>query len=108
MTCDLYAICEPLSSSSSVHNMMDPLAPAGRGSCVCPTSCDEIRHTESERALFADADRVCGTDGRTYDSLCQLKIEACRKQQHIVAANGGDCGECGIDRDLFPVCTSIR
>lgn len=72
-TCDLYAVC---------HG--DGF---GNGLCQCPTSCEQIPNAD-------DKEQVCGTDGQTYPSECHLKMEACRKQQFIVVANYGNCGEC--------------
>ena len=41
----------------------------------------------------SNADQVCGTDGLSYPSECQLQIAACKKQQYIVVANKGECGK---------------
>ena len=36
---------------------------------------------------------VCGTDGRTYDSECALRISSCRANTRVAVASVGGCGE---------------
>ncbi|XP_011504277.1 PREDICTED: follistatin-A isoform X2 [Ceratosolen solmsi marchali] len=56
----------------------------GMPKCVCRPECRE------PRAIAAGP--VCGTDGRTYRSLCKLKRRICRKGFHELAvAYGGQC-----------------
>ncbi|XP_008185835.2 agrin [Acyrthosiphon pisum] len=51
-------------------------------SCVCRATCaeDAIRTT-----------LVCGSDGQTYSSECQLKLYACRYQKDIVVKSHTSC-----------------
>ncbi len=77
VTCHFYSVC-----SGSLEK-------PGVGVCSCPASCDQLHaHDELIEGI------VCGTDGRTYDNECQLKMEACTRQQHVVVANEGDCDLC--------------
>ncbi|NWV29599.1 AGRIN protein, partial [Origma solitaria] len=56
---------------------------AETGRCVCPTEC------------VPSAQPVCGSDGNTYGSECELHVRACTQQKNIVVAAQGDCKSCG-------------
>ncbi|NWY00427.1 AGRIN protein, partial [Nothoprocta ornata] len=56
---------------------------AETGRCVCPTEC------------VASSQPVCGTDGVTYGSECELHVRACTQQSPIRVAAQGPCESCG-------------
>ncbi|XP_050838696.1 agrin [Serinus canaria] len=56
---------------------------AESGRCVCPTEC------------VPSAQPVCGTDGNTYGSECELHVRACTQQKDILVAAQGPCKSCG-------------
>ncbi|NXO13306.1 AGRIN protein, partial [Oriolus oriolus] len=56
---------------------------AETGRCVCPTEC------------VPSSQPVCGTDGNTYGSECELHVRACTQQKNILVAAQGDCKSCG-------------
>uniref|UniRef100_A0A8C0VJ11 Agrin n=1 Tax=Cyanistes caeruleus TaxID=156563 RepID=A0A8C0VJ11_CYACU len=56
---------------------------AETGRCVCPTEC------------VPSAQPVCGTDGNTYGSECELHVRACTQQKTILVAAQGHCQSCG-------------
>ncbi|KAL6255466.1 hypothetical protein P5V15_013800 [Pogonomyrmex californicus] len=79
----------------------------GRPRCVCSPECKIPR----------GGGPVCGTDGKSYKSLCRLKKRACKKGNHelAVAYNGHcqsscarvRCGQgrsCLLDQNLSPHC----
>ncbi|XP_052572618.1 agrin isoform X2 [Peromyscus californicus insignis] len=53
------------------------------GRCVCPSEC------------VASAQPVCGSDGRTYASECELHVHACTHQISLHVASAGHCQTCG-------------
>ncbi|KAL4714987.1 hypothetical protein ACJJTC_003138 [Scirpophaga incertulas] len=65
----------------------------GRARCVCAAACRRVG-------------AVCGTDGRTYSSLCRLRRRACRRRtKHLTVDYPGPCQEgscdlvrCGSDK----------
>nr|CAD7199575.1 unnamed protein product [Timema douglasi] len=69
LTCYFGAICEE-------H--------VGHAKCVCRSTCSED---------FDNMQAVCGNDGQTYGSECQLKLFACRYQKDIVVQALGACKE---------------
>nr|XP_014340062.1 PREDICTED: agrin [Latimeria chalumnae] len=56
---------------------------ADTGKCVCPTEC------------VSSHQPVCGTDHATYNSECELNVNACTKQKIIQVAARGECKFCG-------------
>ncbi|XP_047351785.1 follistatin isoform X5 [Vespa velutina] len=79
----------------------------GRPRCVCSPECKAPR----------GGGPVCGTDGRSYKSLCRLKKRACKKGSHELAvAYTGHCQSscarvrcgqgrsCLLDQNLSPHC----
>ncbi|XP_010848538.1 PREDICTED: agrin [Bison bison bison] len=59
------------------------LCEAETGRCVCPSEC------------VASAQPVCGSDGRTYASECELHVHACTHQISLHVASAGPCQTCG-------------
>ncbi|XP_046517522.1 agrin isoform X3 [Equus quagga] len=55
----------------------------GEAECVCPQACPGIY------------DPVCGSDGITYGSTCELEATACTLGQEIRVARRGPCETCG-------------
>ncbi|KAG6440429.1 hypothetical protein O3G_MSEX001336 [Manduca sexta] len=56
----------------------------GRPVCHCNHNCTEAQESAA----------VCGTDGQTYPSQCELDSTACREQSDLRLAYKGDCALC--------------
>ncbi|KAL1021294.1 hypothetical protein UPYG_G00011350 [Umbra pygmaea] len=56
---------------------------AQSGRCVCPQECVESHQP------------VCGSDGTTYISECELHVRACTKQLALQVVAQGECKTCG-------------
>ncbi|XP_073957154.1 agrin-like isoform X3 [Choristoneura fumiferana] len=59
-------------------------ADTGRPQCQCNHNCTNTQ----------DTGVVCGTDGQTYSSQCELDSTACREQTNLRVAYRGDCALC--------------
>eukprot|EP00071_Canis_lupus_P005900 XP_005620419.1 agrin isoform X4 [Canis lupus familiaris] len=59
------------------------LCEAETGRCVCPSEC------------VASAQPVCGSDGHTYASECELHVHACTHQISLHVVSAGHCQTCG-------------
>nr|XP_054602129.1 agrin isoform X4 [Nothobranchius furzeri] len=56
---------------------------AQSGQCVCPSECIESHQP------------VCGSDGATYNSECELHVRACKEQTDLRVVSQGECRTCG-------------
>lgn len=97
-----YSVDDVLSSSSSSHRRTctDKVCQAGaicqmsngEPACVCPLSCPA---EASDVVQPVTSSVVCGSDGMTYASVCQMKILACRTLTNVTVAGYGRCkGNC--------------
>ncbi|GFU04717.1 hypothetical protein NPIL_519981 [Nephila pilipes] len=55
----------------------------GVASCQCPPTCEPKMQP------------VCGSNGRTFDSECELKRQSCLLRQELTVLHEGECGEHG-------------
>ncbi|XP_060930719.1 agrin isoform X2 [Limanda limanda] len=51
--------------------------------CVCTSECVDSHQP------------VCGSDGTTYNSECELHVRACKEQMDLRVINQGECKTCG-------------
>ncbi|XP_056895685.1 agrin isoform X2 [Takifugu flavidus] len=56
---------------------------AQSGQCVCASECVESNQP------------VCGSDGTTYNSECELHVRACKEQMDLRVVSQGECKTCG-------------
>ena len=54
-----------------------------QGRCVCPSDCPHSSPSAS----------VCGSDGGTYPSACELRREACQRGVDITVVDHGACDD---------------
>lgn len=69
LTCRFGAICQDLQ---------------GQAVCVCPMDCPLASSAEQT---------VCGSDGVSYGSECDLRLAACRKQVNVAMTYEGPCSD---------------
>lgn len=68
----------------------------GEAVCECSDACPQ------------DQDPVCGSDGHTYGSSCQMKAMGCALQKQIQIQHKGPCGEYTHRCHSLPRCFSSR
>ncbi|XP_054266356.1 agrin-like [Macrosteles quadrilineatus] len=77
------AIPQPLEElcdkTSCTHGASCMQGADGRSTCRCPAECP-VTYSP-----------VCGTDGNTYNSLCALRMYACRNQENVRVQHPGEC-----------------
>ncbi|XP_034447566.1 agrin isoform X10 [Hippoglossus hippoglossus] len=56
---------------------------AQSGQCVCTSECVDSHQP------------VCGSDGTTYNSECELHVRACKEQMDLRVLSQGECKTCG-------------
>ncbi|CAF3381609.1 unnamed protein product [Rotaria socialis] len=56
--------------------------------CFCPDNCDEYARTMPSHGY------ICGSDNKTYESLCELNKKACQIQENLVLSYIGECHDC--------------
>ncbi|KAK3873150.1 hypothetical protein Pcinc_021789, partial [Petrolisthes cinctipes] len=94
--------CDAMSCLPGEECNIDEFGVAG---CECPPPCEPVVRP------------VCGSDGNTYDNLCELHRAVCVRQSEIIVSYMGVCGEEGpcaghqcehggvcVERQGHPVC----
>ncbi|XP_066971041.1 LOW QUALITY PROTEIN: agrin-like [Macrobrachium rosenbergii] len=96
------------------HGAICVLTNDGRSArCECPIDCHQYGGMTGPGAPTMNF--VCGSDGKNYDSECQLRRHACRTQKHLEVRFPGKCDPCEdiscperqicqLDRDRQPIC----
>ncbi|GFW86530.1 hypothetical protein TNCV_4333141 [Trichonephila clavipes] len=75
----------------------------GEVQCVCDFKCtSEDRDTKT-----MEDHTVCGTDGNSYGSECQLRLFSCRYQKPIEVAGEGSCFKLNVTLSTVPVSTTM-
>ncbi|GIY34897.1 hypothetical protein CDAR_522171 [Caerostris darwini] len=76
----------------------------GEVQCVCDFKC-----TSEDRDMKTPEDHtVCGTDGNSYGSECQLRLFSCRYQKPIEVAAEGSCSKINVSLPTAPPSTTMR
>lgn len=72
---------EPCEKTFCSHGATCHPGTDGRATCRCPDTCP------------SSGSPVCGTDGRTYQSLCALRQHSCLHRENIRVQHPGECGK---------------
>ncbi|VDD86820.1 unnamed protein product [Enterobius vermicularis] len=68
------------------------------GRCQCPETCDDYGDS-------VESSPVCASDGHDYESLCLMRLHACKTQENITVKFYGRCDPCeGFKCALGTVC----
>ncbi|GFR31289.1 agrin [Trichonephila clavata] len=62
----------------------------GIATCQCPPVCEPVMRP------------VCGDDGKTYHSECDMRKSGCEVQKLLIVNYRGACGKCSINY-VFPI-----
>ena len=67
-----------------------------RAECSCNLTCPDPPPEGDAPGASSLGQEVCGTDGQTYRSACQLRLFACRDQRDITVDGFGRCAGEGM------------
>lgn len=62
--------------------------------CTRDDACDKEENNSIEGSFEGRNDVLCGTDGREYSNMCQLKYKMCLNQKEINVSHRGSCDPC--------------
>ena len=66
--------------------------------CYCPSNCDEYISSDGP---------ICGSDNRTYRSICELNKRACEIQENLISIHLGECRTLPDNKcDAYTQCSS--
>lgn len=74
--------CRGCQDLNCTHYSRCQISPNGKAECLCP-ECPALAHKRL----------VCGSNGITYDSECQLEMKSCESGSRISVSKDGPCGE---------------
>ncbi|XP_074597901.1 agrin-like isoform X2 [Brevipalpus obovatus] len=78
-TCSNSPISSQCQNLNCTSHQLCNINPDGQASCICPSQCPPVMKP------------VCGSDGETYDSLCDIKRKSCLRTLDITIKHGGPC-----------------
>ncbi|XP_051019903.1 serine protease inhibitor Kazal-type 5 [Acomys russatus] len=83
------------------------LSRATRATAPAKLNCEDFRQggNAGDFVCTSAASAVCGTDGRTYRSRCELCAENKRRKNQVDIKNEGECGASSLEED---VCSDFR
>ncbi|GFS87145.1 hypothetical protein NPIL_582581 [Nephila pilipes] len=93
-SCDLQDPCEKM--ECHFGSFCKPSIDGQTARCVCPEDCPYHGNDQSV---------VCGTDGKNYPNVCELKKASCRQMRKIEVKFDGVCDPCdGVECPTSQVC----
>uniref|UniRef100_A0A8C0XF69 Kazal-like domain-containing protein n=1 Tax=Castor canadensis TaxID=51338 RepID=A0A8C0XF69_CASCN len=80
---------------------------ATRATAPAKLNCDELKKGEKDGELICTGDvaAVCGTDGKTYRSRCELCAENVKTGSHVDIKSEGECEKSSPEEDI---CSAFR
>ncbi|XP_022255732.1 agrin-like isoform X2 [Limulus polyphemus] len=94
--CDIKDPCEEMECKFGAE--CRPSIDGRRAECICPKKCATYGDSRGSRP-------VCGSDGKDYPTVCELKRTACQEKMDIQVKFQGRCDPClGVECPSNQVC----
>ncbi|GAB1301688.1 Serine peptidase inhibitor, Kazal type 5 [Apodemus speciosus] len=97
-----------LEQGGTTKNMSVRLLSRGtRATAPAKLNCESFKQRRKNGDFIcpSDASAVCGTDGKTYRSRCEMCTENAKTQNHVDIKSEGECGSRHVETDM---CSDFR
>ncbi|XP_051057126.1 serine protease inhibitor Kazal-type 5 [Phodopus roborovskii] len=105
---DICAMCKPfLEEEAKSEKSMRDLSRVTRATAPAKLNCEDFKQGRKDGGFVcnSDASAVCGTDGKTYRSRCELCAENEKSKNQVDIKSEGECGSSSLEKD---VCSDFR
>ncbi|XP_031221465.1 serine protease inhibitor Kazal-type 5 [Mastomys coucha] len=91
----------------ATKNSSRVLSISSRATAPAKLNCENFKQRRKDGDFIcpSDASAVCGTDGKTYRSRCELCAENAKSQNHVDIKSEGECGSSPQETDM---CSDFR
>ncbi|XP_075827240.1 serine protease inhibitor Kazal-type 5 [Microtus pennsylvanicus] len=96
-----------LEEEAKSNKSVGDLSRATRAAAPAKLNCEDFKQRGNDGSFIctSDASAVCGTDGKTYRSRCELCAENEKNKKQVDIRSEGDCGSSSFEKD---VCSDFR